>query len=76
MSCVVFLSHVDLCSLSPCFWINRPAEPFQKDNNAKTFTFRELASATKNFKQECLIGDGGFGRVFKGTLQGGEVTFP
>lgn len=43
-------------------------------SNAKTFTFRELASATKNFRQECLIGEGGFGRVFKGTLQGGEVT--
>ncbi|XP_060186425.1 probable serine/threonine-protein kinase PBL25 [Lycium barbarum] len=43
-------------------------------SNAKTFTFRELASATKNFRQECLIGEGGFGRVFKGTLQGGEVV--
>ncbi|KAK3005879.1 hypothetical protein RJ639_017520 [Escallonia herrerae] len=36
---------------------------------AKTFTFRELATATKNFRQECLLGEGGFGRVFKGTLQ-------
>ncbi|CAN4096170.1 unnamed protein product [Withania somnifera] len=61
-----------------------PAEPFQKgdkvnpvangNNNCKTFTFRELASATRNFKQECLIGEGGFGRVFKGTLQSGEVV--
>ncbi|XP_009617108.1 probable serine/threonine-protein kinase PBL25 [Nicotiana tomentosiformis] len=61
-----------------------PAEPFHKgdkvnpiengNTNAKTFTFRELASATKNFKQECLVGEGGFGRVFKGTLQGGEVV--
>ncbi|XP_060212446.1 probable serine/threonine-protein kinase PBL25 isoform X1 [Lycium barbarum] len=61
-----------------------PAEPFHKgdtvnpaengDSNAKTYTFRELASATKNFKQECLIGEGGFGRVFKGTLQGGEIV--
>ncbi|WZZ29859.1 hypothetical protein YC2023_013260 [Brassica napus] len=25
---------------------------------AKTFTFRELATATKNFRQECLIGEG------------------
>lgn len=37
--------------------------------SAKTFTFRELASATKNFRQECVLGEGGFGRVFKGTLQ-------
>ncbi|KAG2266023.1 hypothetical protein Bca52824_073102 [Brassica carinata] len=33
---------------------------------AQTFTFRELATATKNFRQECLIGEGGFGRVYKG----------
>lgn len=37
--------------------------------NAKSFTFRELATATKNFRQECLLGEGGFGRVYKGTLQ-------
>ncbi|GLT87738.1 hypothetical protein SLE2022_058030 [Rubroshorea leprosula] len=37
--------------------------------NAKTFNFRELATATKNFRQECLLGEGGFGRVYKGTLQ-------
>ncbi|KAJ4969437.1 hypothetical protein NE237_016138 [Protea cynaroides] len=35
---------------------------------AQTFTFRELATATKNFRQECLIGEGGFGRVYKGKL--------
>jgi hypothetical protein len=36
---------------------------------AQTFNFRELATATNNFRQECLLGEGGFGRVFKGKLQ-------
>ncbi|GMJ00676.1 PBS1-Like 26 [Hibiscus trionum] len=35
---------------------------------AQTFTFRELATATNNFRRECLIGEGGFGRVYKGKL--------
>ncbi|XP_022759799.1 probable serine/threonine-protein kinase PBL26 isoform X1 [Durio zibethinus] len=45
--------------------------PKDSGNNniaAQTFTFRELATATKNFRQECLIGEGGFGRVYKGKL--------
>ncbi|KAG9149751.1 hypothetical protein Leryth_012464 [Lithospermum erythrorhizon] len=36
---------------------------------AHTFTFRELAAATKNFRPECLLGEGGFGRVYKGRLE-------
>lgn len=41
---------------------------------AKAFTFREMAVATKNFRQECVLFDDGFGRVFKGTLKStGEV---
>ena len=36
--------------------------------SAQTFSFRELAVATKNFKADCLLGEGGFGRVYKGKL--------
>ncbi|CAL0330672.1 unnamed protein product [Lupinus luteus] len=36
---------------------------------AQTFTFRELAAATKNFRPECLLGEGGFGSVYKGYLE-------
>lgn len=36
--------------------------------NAHNYTFRELATATKNFRQECLLGEGGFGRVYKGVI--------
>ncbi|KAF6162915.1 hypothetical protein GIB67_021064 [Kingdonia uniflora] len=35
---------------------------------AQIFTFRELAAATKNFKAESLVGEGGFGRVYKGHI--------
>ncbi|XP_050206377.1 serine/threonine-protein kinase PBS1 [Mercurialis annua] len=36
---------------------------------SQTFTFRELAAATKNFRQESFLGEGGFGRVYKGRLE-------
>ncbi|XP_072964209.1 serine/threonine-protein kinase PBS1-like [Typha angustifolia] len=46
----------------------------QKENSdvvisAHIFTFRELAAATKNFRPECFLGEGGFGRVYKGCLE-------
>ncbi|KAJ0971215.1 hypothetical protein J5N97_019174 [Dioscorea zingiberensis] len=37
--------------------------------SSQTFTFRELAVATKNFRPECLLGEGGFGRVYRGRLE-------
>lgn len=44
---------------------------------AQTFTFRELAVATKNFRPESFIGEGGFGRVYKGRLEStGQVNTP
>uniref|UniRef100_A0A0D6QZ91 non-specific serine/threonine protein kinase n=1 Tax=Araucaria cunninghamii TaxID=56994 RepID=A0A0D6QZ91_ARACU len=36
---------------------------------AQTFLFRELAAATGNFNPDCLLGEGGFGRVYKGKLE-------
>ncbi|MFS7959971.1 putative non-specific serine/threonine protein kinase [Helianthus anomalus] len=34
----------------------------------KMFTFSELKTATKNFGQESFLGEGGYGKVFKGWL--------
>lgn len=36
---------------------------------ARNFTYRELASCTRNFHPNCLLGEGGFGRVYKGFLE-------
>ncbi|CAH1419743.1 unnamed protein product [Lactuca virosa] len=42
---------------------------------AQTFTFRELAAATSNFSPDCFLGEGGFGHVYRGRLQGsGQVV--
>jgi hypothetical protein len=34
--------------------------------NLRTFTFLELRTATKNFRPDSVLGEGGFGRVYKG----------
>ncbi|KAF8408071.1 hypothetical protein HHK36_007212 [Tetracentron sinense] len=36
--------------------------------NLKAFSFSELKSATRNFRPDSLIGEGGFGYVFKGWI--------
>ncbi|XP_073315152.1 serine/threonine-protein kinase PBS1 [Primulina huaijiensis] len=41
---------------------------------AQIFTFRELAAATCNFRPESFLGEGGFGRVYKGRLPNGQVV--
>ncbi|XP_006653996.1 probable serine/threonine-protein kinase PBL25 [Oryza brachyantha] len=38
----------------------------------KKFMFRELATATNNFRSDRLLGEGGFGRVYKGQLENGQ----
>ncbi|TKY69710.1 kinase 2B [Spatholobus suberectus] len=41
--------------------------------NLKAFTFNELKNATKNFRPDSLLGEGGFGYVYKGWID--EHTF-
>lgn len=46
-----------------------------KGNVARSFTFKELALATQNFREANLIGEGGFGSVYKGRLESGLASF-
>ena len=41
---------------------------------ARSFTFKELAAATKNFREVNMIGKGGFSCVYKGRLYSGQVV--
>ncbi|XWS33951.1 hypothetical protein CRYUN_Cryun22dG0126800 [Craigia yunnanensis] len=42
--------------------------------NLKVFTFAELKTATKNFKGDTLLGEGGFGKVYKGWVDEKTLT--
>lgn len=47
----------------------------KKEIEATSYRFHELAAATDNFRVGNLIGEGGFGSVYKGRLESGQVSF-
>ncbi|XP_077225742.1 cold-responsive protein kinase 1-like isoform X2 [Tasmannia lanceolata] len=61
--------HMSCC----CFRSSRrgPSKQDTDAKNIKLFSYNELSSATKNFHASNRIGRGGFGTVYKGTLQNG-----
>lgn len=46
----------------------------KEGNVARSFQFKELAMATQNFRDANLIGEGGFGSVYKGRLESGLAS--
>ncbi|PON44736.1 Mitogen-activated protein kinase kinase kinase [Parasponia andersonii] len=39
-----------------------------QSSNMKSFSFNELKTATRNFRPDSMVGEGGFGSVFKGWI--------
>ncbi|KAJ7946802.1 Receptor lectin kinase [Quillaja saponaria] len=44
-------------------------DDFERETGPKKYTYAELALATKNFKDEEKLGQGGFGSVYRGVLR-------
>ncbi|KAJ6983394.1 hypothetical protein NC653_026258 [Populus alba x Populus x berolinensis] len=44
----------------------------QRQSNLKAFTFSELKTATKSFSRSVMIGEGGFGGVYRGVIRSME----
>ncbi|KAK1376536.1 putative serine/threonine-protein kinase PBL28 [Heracleum sosnowskyi] len=64
-------------------WIYKPVEywqledqkpPAKRHQGSLVFTLKEMEKATRSFSDENFLGKGGFGRVYKGILQSGEVV--
>ncbi|KAB2624679.1 serine/threonine-protein kinase PBS1-like [Pyrus ussuriensis x Pyrus communis] len=66
-------------------WIYKPVEYWQLEDQtpqltkrhhhgSSIFTLKEMEEASCSFSEENLLGKGGFGRVYRGTLRSGEVV--
>ncbi|XLR05115.1 hypothetical protein S83_071313, partial [Arachis hypogaea] len=55
---------------------NSPIINEERVVNPKSFTYKQLKLATKNFKREHFLGEGGFGSVYKGWLSRDDAMTP
>lgn len=67
------VSFLDTCSsIEPVFFTALKSSI--KIDGVKSFTYEELATATNNFNSATQAGQGGYGKVYRGTLADGMVV--
>ena len=59
------------------FWQLEDQRPqsTRRPHGSSVFTHKEMEEATCSFSDDNLLGKGGFGKVYRGTLRSGEVNF-
>ncbi|XP_024375656.1 L-type lectin-domain containing receptor kinase IX.1 [Physcomitrium patens] len=62
------------CAPAPAPCLDDPFPQIaQLASGPRIFTYRELSDATKGFSENELLGQGGFGKVFRGVLRSGTM---
>jgi len=71
-------SNRELCPPNEARISSDNPDPPPQENKAPCqllqFTFQELKSATGNFRPDSILGEGGFGYVFKGWIEEGGTA--
>lgn len=73
--CVKLTFFSGVYRAAECWQIDDQAasQPRKRRYGSSVYTLKEMEEATSSFSDENLLGKGGFGRVYKGTLKTGEV---
>ena len=66
-----YYQQTSSCSLNKALVVSNYDK--SASNNLKSFNFNDVKNACKNFRSDSLLGEGGFGWVFKGWID--EHTF-
>ncbi|XP_038707983.1 receptor-like protein kinase FERONIA [Tripterygium wilfordii] len=68
------LIHTQLPRYSYSIWRKKMFTQWQPSDHCPCFSLNELKLATNNFSQAFLIGAGGFGKVYRGSVNNGTHT--
>ncbi|GJS72456.1 probable serine/threonine-protein kinase PBL3 isoform X1 [Tanacetum coccineum] len=60
--------HANVAHVSSSQFMASKNDHFPVPNNLKGFALHDLKAATRNFRPDGMIGEGGFGRVYKGWI--------
>lgn len=71
---VIHLHLMFQCALTFLPYLHTASRISVKIDGVKSFTYREMALATNNFNSSAQVGQGGYGKVYKGILANGMVV--
>lgn len=57
--------------VTPTRWVPADSKSFPRPKQTREFTYEELSEATNGFAPSAFLGEGGFGKVYRGVLRDG-----